>query len=103
MLPEWPTAIEEVVSTFQNQQLPNINPTTQMWILMEVLGAIPEETNAIFTSVQRVAIRAEINKRTPFVVNIIQQIISSKCDGEIEEGEMDTLLRTVKCAEAWIK
>lgn len=38
-----PTAIEDIVSTFQSQQMPNVNQETQSWILMEILGAIPEE------------------------------------------------------------
>lgn len=43
MIDEWPTAIEDVTNTFQNQQLPNIPPNTQIWIMMEVLCGIPEE------------------------------------------------------------
>lgn len=43
MLREWPTAIEDVTATFQNQQLPNLSSNTQIWIMMEVLCGIPEE------------------------------------------------------------
>lgn len=40
---EHPSAIEDVVNTFHSQQMPNVNQETQSWILMEILGAIPEE------------------------------------------------------------
>lgn len=40
-----PTAIEDIINTFQSQQMPNVSQETQSWILMEILGAIPEEVN----------------------------------------------------------
>lgn len=40
MISEWPTAIADVVNTFQNQQLPNVNENTQIWIMMEVLCGV---------------------------------------------------------------
>ena len=43
MLGEWPTAIEDVINTFQNQQIPNVTNETQLWIMLEILQAIPEE------------------------------------------------------------
>lgn len=45
MISEHPTAIEDIVNTFQSQQMPNVSRETQSWILMEILGAIPEEVN----------------------------------------------------------
>lgn len=45
MISEHPTAIEDIVNTFQSQQMPNVNQGTQSWILMEILGAIPEEVH----------------------------------------------------------
>lgn len=43
MISEHPTAIEDIVNMFQSQQMPNVSQGTQSWILMEILGAIPEE------------------------------------------------------------
>lgn len=43
MITEHPTAIEEIINTFQCQKMPNVCQETQQWILMEILGAIPEE------------------------------------------------------------
>lgn len=45
MLKDWPTAIEDVLNTFQSQQIPNVTPETQLWIMLEVLSGIPEEVN----------------------------------------------------------
>lgn len=52
MISEHPTAIEDIVNTFQSQQMPNVNQETQSWILMEILGAIPEEVYAFFSIFQ---------------------------------------------------
>lgn len=43
MLGEWPTAIEDIISTFQQQQIPNVSAETQLWIMIEILQGIPEE------------------------------------------------------------
>lgn len=59
--------------------------------------------NAIYTSVRRVEVRNEIIKRTEFVIEIIQQLILSKCETNIDDEEMAALQRAVKCAEAWLK
>lgn len=48
MLGEWPTAIEDVINTFQNEQIPNVTKETQLWIMLEILQAIPEEVSSLF-------------------------------------------------------
>lgn len=48
MISEHPNAIEDIVNTFQNEQMPNVNQETQSWILMEILGAVPEEVNTFY-------------------------------------------------------
>lgn len=159
MISDHSSAIEDIVNTFQNQQMPNVSQETQSWILMEILGAIPEEvthlsyqqrsskilrkipkmnaqsampfssrnwflevkphsidiqtgfffnyshrqTNIMYTSVQRVAVQNEICKRTPFVINTVQQFILSKIEHTFSEDAMASLLRAVKCLEAWLK
>lgn len=45
MLSEWPTAIEDIISTFQQQQIPNVSAETQLWIMIEILQGIPEEVS----------------------------------------------------------
>lgn len=128
MLADCPTAIEEIINILQTEQLPNIDSNSQLWILFEILGGIPEEVsglndfwnekkssfhkyyikclelqiNAIYTSVQRVGITSEMSKRTPLVVNIAEQYILSKCDTDSDSDEMVSLLKAVKCTEAWM-
>lgn len=128
MISESPTIIEDFVSTFQTQQIPNLTQETQLSILLEVLGGIPEEVShveshfsfhlsfnwiswhsishqseVIFASVQRVTIRNEVAKRTQFAVSIIEQFIRSKVDHELTDDDLSLLLKAVKCAEAWLK
>lgn len=102
---EWPTAIEDVCNTFQNQQLPNLDRNTQTCVMMEVLLGIPEETNAIYTSVTRASLRGEVKKRAPFVLQIVENFLLSKCSSDemLHENDMSTLTRATKCASAWIK
>lgn len=59
----------------------------------------------MYTSVQRVAIQGEICKRTPFIITTVQQFILSKLEQtpQLSDGDMSTLLRAVKCSEAWLK
>lgn len=57
----------------------------------------------MYTSVQRVAVQGEICKRTPFVISTVQQFILSKLEQTISDNDMATLLRAVKCSEAWLK
>lgn len=55
------------------------------------------------TSVQRVAIRSTINSHAPFVFKIVEQYISQKCEGVLDDQVMATLLRAAKCATIWFK
>lgn len=47
----WPKAFEELVSSFQPQHLPNVEPERIVWILLEILTVIPEEVNFLFINV----------------------------------------------------
>lgn len=61
------------------------------------------QSQVMFASVQRAAVRNEVCKRTPFVINIVEQFILSKLDQTWSDNDMSTLLRAVKCAESWLK
>lgn len=43
---EWPTAIDDVINTFQFQEISNGSKNMQIWIMLEVLQAIPEEVSS---------------------------------------------------------
>lgn len=47
MIGEYPTTIEDFVSMFHTQQIPNLTQDTQLSILLEVLAGIPEEVSVI--------------------------------------------------------
>lgn len=56
------------------------------------------------TSVQRVTLKNSINDRAPFVQQIIEQYLNSKCEAEaLDPQDMTTLLRASKCANVWMK
>lgn len=57
----------------------------------------------MYTSVQRITIQNEISKRTPFVISTVQQFLLSKAEQILNDDDMVTLLRAVKCSEAWMK
>lgn len=61
------------------------------------------QTNAIYTSVQRVSLRNDINQRAPFVLQTLERHISAKCETNLESDDMNTLLKASKCAAVWIK
>ncbi|XP_020815162.1 importin-13-like isoform X2 [Drosophila serrata] len=103
MLDEWPCAIDEVINTFQNQQIPNICPDVQLWIMLEVLQAIPEEAQIIHTSVQRVTLRAEIGKRVPVVLQTAEEYLKMKMNRQWDAETYSNMNRAVKCVGTWIK
>lgn len=57
----------------------------------------------MYTSAERVAIHNEIMKRSYFVINTVQQYVHNKIDKTLTDEEMATLLRAIKCIEAWLK
>lgn len=57
----------------------------------------------MFSSVQRVAVRNEVCKRTQYVLNIVEQFIQSKVELELAENDLSIILRAVKCVDAWLK
>ncbi|CAD7092399.1 unnamed protein product [Hermetia illucens] len=103
MLKDWPTAIEDVLNTFQSQQIPNVTPETQLWIMLEVLSGIPEEANAIYTSVRRVTLRGEINKKAPIVMKVIEGYLEAQVEREWRDEDITNVIKAVKCADIWIK
>lgn len=61
------------------------------------------QTNVIYTSIQRVSLRNDINKHAPFVLQTLERHISSKCETNVESDDMNALLKASKCAAVWIK
>jgi len=103
MLGEWPGAIEEVINTFQNQRMPNVSADVQLWIMLEVLQAIPEEAQVIHTSVKRVTLRAEIGKRVPLVLQTAERYLKLQMNRVWDAETYSNMNRAVKCVGTWIK
>ncbi|XP_053959209.1 importin-13 [Anastrepha ludens] len=103
MIGEWSTAIEDVINTFQNQQIPNVNKEMQLWIMLEVLQAIPEEMQAIFTSVKRTTLRAEVAKRAPLVMKTTEAYLNMQLERVWDSECFSNMTRTVKCVGTWVK
>ncbi|KAH8295021.1 hypothetical protein KR018_005942 [Drosophila ironensis] len=103
MLDEWPRAIEEVIETFRNQRMPNVTSDIQLWIMLEVLQAIPEEAQVIHTSVRRVALRAEIAKRVPLVLRTNEEYLKEQMNRVWDAETHSNMIRSVKCVGTWIK
>ncbi|XP_065354856.1 importin-13 [Calliphora vicina] len=103
MLGEWPTAIEDVINTFQNQQIPNVTNETQLWIMLEILQAIPEEMQAIYSSVKRTTLRAEVAKRAPLVIETTEKYLQMQLDRQWDVEAFNNMTRAVKCVGTWVK
>ncbi|XP_037947984.1 importin-13 [Teleopsis dalmanni] len=103
MFNEWPTAIEDVINTFQNQQIPNVSKEMQLWIMLEILQAIPEEMQAVYTSVKRVTLRAQVFIRAPLVMETTQTYLQSQLEQEWDMESFINMIRTVKCISSWVK
>ncbi|XP_016949181.1 importin-13 [Drosophila biarmipes] len=103
MLGEWPGAIEEVINTFQNQRMPNVSADVQLWIMLEVLQAIPEEAQVIHTSVKRATLRAEIGKRVPLVLQTAERYLKLQMNRVWDAETYSNMNRAVKCVGTWIK
>jgi len=104
MLKEWPSAINDVINMFQNQQLPNISQHTQLWILFDVLSGVPEESCSIFTSIQRVQLKHEVYKNSAVVLKTMETFVTMKCEKQqLEDEDITALQNVAKCATTWFK
>ncbi|ALC46488.1 cdm [Drosophila busckii] len=104
MLDEWPHAIEEVIDSFQSQRMPNVSREVQLWIMLEVLMGIPEEAQVIHTSVKRAALRGEIGKRVPLVLQTAETYLKQQLQSEEWDDEAHgNMLRAVKVVSVWIR
>ncbi|CRL02034.1 CLUMA_CG015289, isoform A [Clunio marinus] len=104
MLKEWPSALNDVINMFQNQQLPNLSQHTQLWILFDVLSGVPDESCCIFTSIQRVQLKNEVYKNATIVLKTMENFINIKCEKhQLEDEDITSLQNVAKCATTWFK
>lgn len=104
MLKEWPSAISDVIEMFQNQQLPNLTPQTQLWILFDVLSGVPEEACSIITSIYRGYLKHEVYKNASRVMKTMEVFINAKCEKpQLDDDDITALQNVAKCATTWFK
>lgn len=104
MLKEWPSAISDVIEMFQNQQLPNLTPQTQLWILFDVLSGVPEEACSITTSIYRGYLKHEVYKNASHVMKTMEVFINAKCEKpQLDDDDITALQNVAKCATTWFK
>lgn len=74
----WPNALEELVSNFQPQNLPNIEPQRVIWILLEILTVIPEEFLSIsLPTSQKTKVRTVLQGVSRDVLKLIEAYLMS--------------------------
>ncbi|XP_068155353.1 importin-13 [Drosophila tropicalis] len=104
---DWPNAIEEVIDTFQQHRIPNVSVDIQLWIMLEVLQAIPEEAQVIHTSVKRVTLRAELGNRMSVVLQTCEGYLNAQMGRQVEWKDdaesYNNMIRAAKCVGTWIK
>ncbi|KAG5892535.1 hypothetical protein JTB14_011124 [Gonioctena quinquepunctata] len=100
----WPKAFEELVSSFQPQYLPNVEPERVVWILLEILTVIPEEfqsTTLALTKRNRVqAILQDVSKD---ISKVVEMCLLPLPNAGFDMSNLTTYLNACKCASAWIE
>lgn len=104
MYEDWPTGVEDVSHSLQTHQLPNVEPKMQIWIMMEIMCAIPDEGLAITTSASRSNMRTDLSAKAPYVLSVLEMYLESKCTDEtLDRHDLETLQVAAKCASAWLR
>lgn len=100
----WPKAFEELVSSFQPQYLPNVEPERVIWILLEILTVIPEEfqSTTLATS-QRNRVRAVLQDVSKDILKVVDMCLVPIPNASFDMANLTTYLHASKCASTWIQ
>lgn len=100
----WPEAFEELVSSFQPQYLPNVEPERVIWILLEILTVIPEEFQRTTLALnQRNAVRNVLHKVSKDIMKVVEMCLMPIPEAGFNMGNLTTYLNASRCASAWIQ
>lgn len=92
MYPDWPIGINTIAHMLHTGQLPNIDPKTQIWIMMEILCAIPDEAMSISSAMQRPELRSDLAAQAPYVLTVMELYLAEKCAKPVlDQYEQETL------------
>lgn len=100
----WPKAFEELVSSFQPQYLPNVEPERVIWILLEILTVIPVEfqSTTLATS-QRNRVKAVLQDVSKDILKVVDMCLVPIPNASFDMANLTTYLHASKCASTWIQ
>lgn len=58
---------------------------------------------AIYSSVKRTVLRAEVAKRTPLVIETTERYLQMQLEREWDTETFNNMTRAVKCVGTWVK
>ncbi|CAH1099739.1 unnamed protein product [Psylliodes chrysocephalus] len=100
----WPKAFEELVSSFQPQYLPNVEPERVIWILLEILTVIPEEFQRTTLALnQRNRVRAVLQDVSKDILKVVEMCLMPLPTAGFNMSNLTTYLNASRCASAWIQ
>ncbi|EFA09709.1 importin-13 [Tribolium castaneum] len=100
----WPNAFEELVSSFQPQHLPNVEPERVIWILLEILTVIPEEFQSTLLAVsQRMRVRTVLQDVSKDILKVVEMCLMPLPSAGFDMLNLTTYLNAARCASAWIQ
>ncbi|XP_050507704.1 importin-13 [Diabrotica virgifera virgifera] len=100
----WPKAFEELVSSFQPQYLPNVEPERVIWILLEILTVIPEEFQRTTLALnQRNRVRQVLQDVSKDILTVVEMCLMPIPAAGFNMGNLTTYLNASRCASAWIQ
>ncbi|CAH1165774.1 unnamed protein product [Phyllotreta striolata] len=100
----WPKAFEELVSSFQPQYLPNVEPERVIWILLEILTVIPEEFQRTTLALnQRNRVRVVLQDVSKDILKVVEMCLMPLPAAGFNMCNLTTYLNAARCASAWIQ
>ncbi|XP_018334256.1 importin-13 isoform X2 [Agrilus planipennis] len=100
----WPNAFEELVSSFQPNFFPNIEPERVIWILLEILTVIPEEFQSMtLATSQRNRVRTVLQTVSRDILRVVEMCLSPLAGAGFHMANLMTYLNSARCASAWVQ
>ncbi|XP_063226596.1 importin-13 isoform X2 [Bacillus rossius redtenbacheri] len=98
----WPSAIPELLATFQPSNLVDLPPARTVWILLQILTVLPEEfQKSQLPQNHKNVVRNELQKNIPFVLPLVESVLATNTSGD--ELSFDVTKQTLSCASAWFQ
>uniref|UniRef100_A0A2C9LA12 Importin-13 n=1 Tax=Biomphalaria glabrata TaxID=6526 RepID=A0A2C9LA12_BIOGL len=97
LLPDkWPDAIQNLISTFQQEGFAALPTVTRCQILLEVLTVLPEEFFSTNLSQQRrIVLRQELTKGLDHVIPLLQSLLTDESPLEVYQSALKAFSRWV--------